>query len=389
MLELRPAPATCVAPPSTVLVVDDNPVNLQVLVRTLEGCGHRILAARSGRAALDIARRIKPDLVLLDIMMPDMGGFEVCKALKAEPETQDTAVIFLSALGDVEDKVSGLSLGAVDYITKPIQPEEVQVRVSNHLMRLYLERELRRSRDRLDRELAKAARLQQQLLPRTLPAPPALTFGPFYRTSRHAGGDYYDVIDLGNDRYAVVVADVSGHGASAAIVMAMIRSVLHTPGGRSDDPAAALGYINQHFRYLWDDAIFATAIYAVIDVATGSLRIACAGHPAPLLVRHGLPVTALPVEATVPLLLADIADIPTSEYVLQQGDRVLFYTDGITDRENVESEPYETERLATALDAARAFPVPAAVTCVVADIEFFAGGREADDDQTLLLVGYK
>ena len=389
MLELRAVPPVNVAPPSTVLVVDDNPVNLQVLVRTLDGAGHRILAARSGQAALEIARRVKPDLILLDVMMPDMGGFDVCKALKAEPAMQETAVIFLSALGDVEDKVSGLSLGAVDYITKPIQPEEVQARVSNHLVRLYLERELRHSRDRLDHELAKAARLQQQLLPRVLPSHPALTFGPFYRTSRHAGGDYYDVLDLGDERFAVVVADVSGHGASAAIVMAMIRSVLHTPAGSSDDPAAVLAYLNRHFRYLWDDAIFATALYAVIDAKTGSLRVACAGHPHPLLVRHGKAVAPLPVNATVPLLLMELDHIPWSEHQLQPGDRLLFHTDGITDRENTAGVPYETERLSSALNAARGFPTPVAVDCIVADIELFASGHEADDDQTLLMVGFR
>jgi sigma-B regulation protein RsbU (phosphoserine phosphatase) len=389
MLALKPAVASCVAPSSTILVVDDNPVNLQVLVRTLDGCGHRILVARGGRAALEIARRTQPDLVLLDVMMPDLGGFEVCKALKAEAATRDSAVIFLSALGDVEDKVSGLSLGAVDYITKPIQPEEVQARVANHLMRLFLERELRRSRDRLDRELAKAAQLQRQLLPRMLPSHPALTFGPYYRTSRHAGGDYYDVLDLGGDRFAVIVADVSGHGATAAIVMAMIRSVLHTPAGCSGDPAAVLGYINEHFHYLWDDSIFATAIYAVFDANASTLKVACAGHPPPLLVREGEPVAPLPVEATIPLLLTDIGHIPSTEFALRPGDRVLFHTDGITDRENASGEPYEVERLAAALDAARSFAPAETVNCLVADIEFFAGGREPEDDQTLLLVGFK
>src|SRR3954471_3931079 len=120
MLELREALPAAAAPPATILVVDDNPVNLQVLVRTLDGFGHRILAARNGRAALEIARRIQPDVVLLDVMMPDMGGFDVCKALKSDPATQDSAVIFLSALGDVDDKVAGLMLGDVDYIPKPI-----------------------------------------------------------------------------------------------------------------------------------------------------------------------------------------------------------------------------------------------------------------------------
>jgi sigma-B regulation protein RsbU (phosphoserine phosphatase) len=386
MLELKPGPAAIAAPPSTILVVDDNPVNLQVLVRTLDGQGHRILVAKTGHAALEIARRVRPNLVLLDVMMPDLGGFEVCRALKADPAMKETAVIFLSALGDVEDKVSGLTLGAVDYITKPIQPEEVQVRVSNHLTRLYLERELRRSRDRLDRELAKAARLQQQLLPRALPSHPALALAPFYRTSRHAGGDYYDVLDLGRDRFAVIVADVSGHGASAAIVMAMIRSVLHTPSGCSDDPGEVLGYLNRHFDYLREDAIFATAAHAVIDLNAGTVRVACAGHPPPLLLRDGEPVRPLPVEATMPLLLMDIDRIPSSELALQSGDRFLFYTDGITDRENDAGMPYDVERLAAAFDSSRRFPPAAAVTGLVADLELFARGREADDDQTLLLV---
>lgn len=165
---LRDAPGA--APPATVLVVDDNPVNLQVLVRTLHGTGHRILAARDGAMALEIVRRTRPDLVLLDVMMPGQDGFELCRTLKADAATADTMVIFLSALGQVADKVLGLSLGAVDYITKPIQTEEVLVRVSNHLTRQHLEREVRRHRDRLDRELDGAARMQRLLLPTTLPA---------------------------------------------------------------------------------------------------------------------------------------------------------------------------------------------------------------------------
>ena len=163
-------------PPSTILVVDDSATNLQVLVRTLQGSGHRILAAKDGPTALDIAKRTQPDLMLLDVMMPGMDGFEVCRELKAQPETRDTMVIFLSARGEVADKVSGLELGAIDYITKPIQGEEVLARVAVHLSRQHLERELRQSRDRLDKELAGAARMQQLLLPPTMPPHPAIQF---------------------------------------------------------------------------------------------------------------------------------------------------------------------------------------------------------------------
>src|SRR5688500_18964041 len=96
-----------VAPPSTILVVDDSATNLNVLVQTLHGRGHRILAARDGATAIEIARKANPDLILLDVMMPGMDGFEVCRIIKSQPDTRHAAVIFLSARGEVADKVSG------------------------------------------------------------------------------------------------------------------------------------------------------------------------------------------------------------------------------------------------------------------------------------------
>ena len=146
MASVTPVPPGGSPPPSsgaTILVVDDSPVNLRLVVRTLEGRGYRLLAAKNGRAALDIARRVRPDLILLDVMMPELDGFEVCRALKSDPSTRDSIVVFLSALGEVTDKVTGLELGASDYITKPIQPEEVIARVANHVARQQLEREVR------------------------------------------------------------------------------------------------------------------------------------------------------------------------------------------------------------------------------------------------------
>jgi len=375
-------------PQATILVVDDSPVNLQVLVRTLHGTGHRILAARDGRAALDIVRRARPDLVLLDVMMPDVDGFEVCRALKADPETQETVVIFLSALGDVADKVAGLQLGAVDYVTKPIQPDEVLARVANHLTRQHLERELRASRDRLDRELESAARMQRLILPPSLPTHAAVEFGASYQTSRHAGGDYYDVLTLGPGRFGLMVADVSGHGAPAAIVMAMIRAALHSHPATHADPAAVLEMLNAHFEYLWDTSMFATAIYAVVDAERRELHWACAGHPLPLLVRHGTPVSALAVDAVTPLLLMPLDRVPSTRVTLERGDRVVFYTDGITERLDGHEHMYELDRLVQLLDRGTGVPAAELVERVVADVAAFAAGHEPEDDQTLVVVGF-
>jgi sigma-B regulation protein RsbU (phosphoserine phosphatase) len=369
----------------TILVVDDSALNLRLLVQTLQGRGYRILAARSGQAALDIARRTHPDMVLLDVMMPEMDGFDVCRALKGSRETADAIVIFLSALGEVSDRVAGLELGASDYITKPIQADEVLARVANHLARRQLEQEVRRGRDELERELASAARMQRLLLPARLPSCPEVTFDSFYQTSRYAGGDYYDVIRLEEGRFGVLIADVSGHGASAAIVMAMIRAVLHASPRATFAPADVLLRINRHFEYLWDTPMFATALCAVLDASSRELSIACAGHPPPLLYRDG---SASPLECVgaMPVLLMDLAEMPVTAHRLSPGDRVLFYTDGVTERFGPGESMYELDRLVSMLSATGALPPAAVIPRIVADVENFARECEAEDDQTLLLL---
>src|SRR5262245_37494880 len=189
--------------------------------------------------------------MLLDVMMPELDGFQVCRAIKSNPNTRDIVIIFLSALGEVQDKVAGLQLGAVDYITKPIQAEEVLARVSNHLALQRLERELRKNRDELEQELASAAEMQRLILPRPLPNAQGLTFAAHYETSRHVGGDYYDVVRISDHEFGILITDVSGHGAPSAIVMAMIRAIFHAYTGSMADPAGVLQFINRNFKFMW------------------------------------------------------------------------------------------------------------------------------------------
>jgi phosphoserine phosphatase RsbU/P len=386
----EPAPATPFAsdphhPTATILVVDDSPVNLRLVVRTLEGRGYRLLAAKNGRSALDIARRVRPDLILLDVMMPEMDGFEVCRALKADAETRDAIVVFLSALGEVTDKVTGLELGASDYITKPIQAEEVVARVANHVARQQLEREVRRSRDRLERELSSAAEMQRRILPATLPSGHGTSFAAYYRTSVYAGGDYYDVFTLPDRQFGVIVADVSGHGAPAAIVMAMIRAAVHAFPGFACDPSELLRYLNRHFEFLWETPMFATALSALVDQRDRSLTIACAGHPPPLLLRGGR-VAPLPINATMPVLMMDLPTIPEVRHALESGDRLLFYTDGVIERHDMQDDMYDMPRLMAVFEQTANLAPAEQVKAIVSDLDAFAGDREPEDDQTLLLM---
>jgi signal transduction histidine kinase len=133
--------------PEKILLVDDDPGNLQILHHVLDGRGYKIFIAKNGESALSIARKLRPDLILLDIRMPIMDGYEVCRELGADPSTSEIPVIFLSALDDTQSKVHGLELGAVDYITKPFQAEEVIARVNTHLTIHRLSREVKKQRD--------------------------------------------------------------------------------------------------------------------------------------------------------------------------------------------------------------------------------------------------
>jgi sigma-B regulation protein RsbU (phosphoserine phosphatase) len=371
--------------PGTILIVDDSPVNLQVLVRTLDGTGHRVLVATGGKAAIEIAQRARPDLILLDVMMPGIDGFEVCRAIKENAATKDIVIIFLSALGEVADKVAGLEMGAADYITKPIQADEVLARVATHLIQQQLEREVRLSRDSLDHELSSAAEMQRMILPPELPSIGDVTFAAYYQTSRYVGGDYYDVVRLPNEQFGVLIADVSGHGATSAIIMAMIRAAFHACPTPPTDPPSVLHYINRQFRFLWGSPMLATAFYGVIDARTRRMSVACAGHPPPLRVR-GNAVEPLEFEGAMPILLTDVPDIPRSELLLERGDRVLFYTDGITERENAAGAMYELPRLCDVLSRSNGLASDQLVRAVIEDVDNFAGGEEPHDDQTLLLV---
>jgi PAS domain S-box-containing protein len=136
----------------TVLLVDDNPVNLTILFKTLEGHGYNLLTANGGEAALAIAKEVKPSLILLDIVMPDMDGYMVCELLKQDPNTESVAVIFLSALEDSSSKVRGFAVGGVDYISKPFQSDEVVARVRTHIKIHRLERQLAQRNIELETE---------------------------------------------------------------------------------------------------------------------------------------------------------------------------------------------------------------------------------------------
>ena len=193
------------------------------------------------------------------------------------------------------------------------------------------------------------------------------------------------MLPVGPHRFTLVVADVSGHGASAAIVMAMIRAVLHAHDRTLDDPPALLHHLNRHFRYLWSTTMFTTAIVAVLDVERRTLRVSSAGHPAPLLVR-GTDVSELPVANARLLFWDELGEVPCLEQPLEPGDRVIFYTDGVTDRRNAAEVLFDLPRLIRNVASVCNRDIGAMVGHLVQELDAFGAQTEPDDDQTLLAI---
>ncbi|HCF27401.1 MAG TPA: hypothetical protein DEV81_09425, partial [Cyanobacteria bacterium UBA11049] len=148
---------------SAILIVDDIPANLEVLFNFLAGYGFKILVAEDGESAIEKAEYALPELILLDIIMPGIDGFETCRRLKANESTRDIPVIFLTALSETVDKVKGLQLGAVDYITKPLQHEEVLARVQTHLRLRNLTKQLQAQNLQLEQEIKQRQQYEEAL----------------------------------------------------------------------------------------------------------------------------------------------------------------------------------------------------------------------------------
>jgi sigma-B regulation protein RsbU (phosphoserine phosphatase) len=370
----------------SILLVDDQPANLQLLSQTLESLGSKLLFAKNGESALAIAQKARPDLILLDIMMPGIDGFEVCRRLKANPDTQKIPVIFLSALDETGDKVRGLQLGAVDYVAKPFQPEEVIARVNTHLTIHRLSNEVQQQRDELEHELQVVSQLQRNLLPERLPEFDGLKLAVHYETSRYAGGDYYDFAALPDGRLAILVADAEGHSAPATVMMAMTCALFRSASTFLGEPDQMLSYINDNLCKV-NKGSFVTAIYAVYDAFSGTLKMARAGNPLPIRYRPSeRAATELSCEGVLIMGLESYTEVPVTEVMLQPGDQLLFYTDGVTERFSETREPYGTSRLLQQFGAADTGDPAGILKGIIDDLSRFAGSRPADDDQAMLMM---
>ncbi len=370
---------------SRVLIVDDVKANVDVLVAALRD-EFKLSVALNGESALRSAEKAPPDLVLLDIMMPGMDGYEVCRRLRASEPTREVPVMFLSSLEDVANKARGFEAGANDYLTKPFEVLEVQARVRSLLKaKAYSDA----VKEKLANELRIAREIQLGILPLEISSwthETGLDIHAVMEPALEVGGDLYEVLRVGDDRVVVVVGDVSGKGIPAALFMAVTTTLIRVVADGLERPEQILLRVNDFLAAQNPQNLFVTIACAVFHLRDKKVAYASAGHPSPVLLRSGI-APSLPFDTTgIPAAITAGTEITSESLDLQDGDALIFYTDGVTEAFNAQGEQFGEERLLAHLKERAGQSAAELVKCTLEAIRAHAGGDPQSDDITIVAV---
>jgi len=390
-----------------ILVVDDEPENIRIVSKTLRDESRQVTAATDGQKALDLAfnAETRPDLILLDVMMPGMDGHEVCRRLKADERTRDIPVIFVTAMTDVQDEAEGFHLGAVDYIAKPFNRTIVEARVRTHLElkekteTIRKEREeLREAHERLSEALERlradiqhAGDIQSTLLPTadTHPFSDRLSIVTRYEPEMEVGGDFYDFKAVSDRHLALILADVSGHGLQAAFVTGLIKTFFTLCDRDALSPSIFCARLNQMLCQLTPMESFATVIYGVYDLTGRVLHLVNAGHqPVPIWIPPEGTARSLPDETDMVLGLDTAQEFRTRRLAVPRDAKLLLATDGLTDATDPEGNRFGLDRLLATATRHAACPAREFDARVFAEVHQFMGGTHPPDDIAMITLAF-
>jgi serine phosphatase RsbU (regulator of sigma subunit) len=375
----------------SILIVDDTPINLGVISGALKDSFNTKVATNGEKALAIASAQEKPDLILLDVMMPGMDGYEVCRRLKANPATQNIPVIFLTGQTGAEDETKGFEVGAVDYIHKPFSAAIVKVRVHLHLMLREAHEQIAQQLVAINNELEMARQIQLSILPSDTPKLEGLEIVARYIPMTSVAGDFYDFIIVDDKHVGVLIADVSGHGLPAALIASMLQVALTAQCKHASDPAKVLAGLNQSLCGKFQRN-FVTAAYVFVDLEKNSMSYAGAGHP-PLL--HFRSSSGKTVEVSENGLV--LGQFPDETYSslnvpLEPGDRCVLYTDGILETSSPTDEEFGTGRFMALMEKSRNLGAAQFIEALLDELARWSGhprGEGQQDDITVLVVDFK
>lgn len=387
---------------SKILIVDDEPFNVDYVEQELEDAGYQTISAADGQEALEKIAGENPDLVLLDIMMPVMDGFEVLSKLKENSETRDIPVIVISASNDLKSVVRGIQSGAEDYLPKPFEPTLLSARISSSLEKKHLRDLQKLYLKSLERELEIGREIQKGFLPRELPRVEGWEIAAYFKAAREVAGDYYDAFQLPDGNLLCVVGDVCGKGVGAALYMTLFRSLIratskidyfyHSQGGQGHNNAERLLHVisftnNYVAETHGHTSMFSTVFIGILDLKDGRLTyMNCGNEPALLVGSEGMVRELWPTGPIVGVI--PNAEFLTKEIVMEDYEVLLAYTDGVTDALNINQGAFGRGRLVDLLKG-EGLACEALLKNLEGQLQEFIGEAVQFDDITALAIKKK
>ena len=395
----RSKPALFEERSASILLVDDEPFNLDLLEQELAGFELEIRTAANGRQALEQVTESPPDMIFLDLMMPELDGFGVLEQLQANEDWRSIPVVIVSASSDIANIVRGIEMGAVDFLPKPFEPTILHARLISGLERKRLHDLEAKYLSSLQREMEIGRQIQAGFLPDEIPQPDGWTIEAHFQAAREVAGDFYDVFKIGKGRLGLMVGDVTDKGVGSAMYMALYRSLLRASlmaeelagdvapedcTAPDDCLRDAVKVVNRDICKFHKKAMFATFFIGILDVHENLLFYVNAGHDPPYLLRGDS--IERTIKATGPMVGAiEEAVYRVETLVFEPGDSLVMYSDGIPDARDAQDQMFGRERFREMLVGSHSSPNET-FKRVLAAVEAHLEGANQFDDITLMMV---
>ena len=367
-----------------ILIVEDNPASLEIMQVRLEASDYRVITATDGEEGLAKAQSSLPDLILLDVMMPKMDGLEVCRRLKNNDRLPFMPIIMVTAKTDTKDVIAGLEAGGDEYLTKPVDHGSLVARVKSMLRIKELHDTVIAQSTQLENQLKTASKIQTLFWPE-LPAPEGgIRTWAVSQPASYVGGDFYDAIILPDKSVLAYVADVSGKGVPAALIMAAVSTKIRAEASLQQNLNLILRAVNgSMYELASTEGYFATMLLLKYWPRMKKIEMIRAGHINPVLVSP-TGVREISGLKGVSLGVMEEVDYELAELVLEPGESLLLFSDGVSEAENASVEQFGYQRLIDQLSTSKSFPHGEGL---LESVREWRGQAVVNDDLTIFEIG--
>jgi sigma-B regulation protein RsbU (phosphoserine phosphatase) len=369
--------------PPLILIVDDNPTNVEIFQTRLAANKYNIITAMDGEAGLRMARDHLPDLILLDIMMPKMDGISVCRQIKSDPSLPFMPIIMVTAKAASKDIVAGLEAGGEEYLTKPVDHAALVSRVRSMLRIKELHDTVLEQSAQLKFQLETATKIQSLFWPKMPELKGGSHIWGISVPAAYVGGDFFDVIPLSDGSVLAYVADVSDKGVPAALIMAALSTKIRSEALLESEVEKLIESINNStYRLMSEEGFFITIVLARYWPDSGKMQIVVGGHFPPLWIDES-GIRKMPAPSGISLGVMPDARYEKWEIALSPGESVLFYSDGIIEARNENMELLGNGRLADLIANSKGPPWG---KNIFEAVRLWQANTPAGDDMTLLEI---